>query len=1218
VLSPDLPYGSHVLHHEVNPVSPAHLAGVTVSMRIMSAGDGYRYLLASVAAGDGHRSLRTPLVDYYAATGTPPGYWLGAGIAGLGSDERQVDAGATVSEEHLRLLLGQGRDPITGAPLGLPYYHRATVKERVAARIDQLDVDLRPADRTAAVQQIETEERERGTRRVVAGYDYTFSVPKSVSALWAVADAARKARIVDAHHAAVDEVVALMEREVAATRVGHNGVAQVATRGLIATCYDHYDSRAADPQLHTHVVVANKVQGEDGKWRALDGRPMHAAVVALSEHYNALLADQLTRSLGVAWQQRNRGADRNPGWEIVGVPEELLAEFSSRSAAIDAEKDKLIAAYVAEHGHQPNTTTILRLRQQATLLTRPEKTLYSLAELTGQWRRRAGSVLGQDARAWAEHVLAAGEPAPLIRAKDVTLDEVTAVGQVVVEQVQAKRSTWGRWNLYAEAARQTMGLRFAATTDRETLVGLIADAAEAASLRLTPPELTVAPAAFTRADGSSVFRPRNATRYTSVALLAAEDRLLDLARTPTGPALEAKVLVGVAAGRDERGRVLSADQQSVVERIATSGRTLDLLVGPAGAGKTLALGALRRAWERSYGPGSVIGLAPSAAAAEVLAGEIGIPTENTAKWVHEHTHDRWNLVAGQLVIVDEASLAGTATLQLLATHAAQAGAKVLLAGDWAQLAAIDAGGAFGMLVRDRNNQPDSDPAPELADVRRFQSEWEKAASLRLRQGDTDVIDLYDQHGRIVGGEHDQILDAAYHAWQADTAAGRASILIAETSETVTALNNRARTDRVLAGQVSLDGAGLHDGTVAGQGESIVTRQNDRRLSTGKGWVKNGDEWTVLHAHADGSLTVRRQGARGRRGRVTLPAGYVAEHVELGYAITAHRAQGATVDTAHLLVHSSSMTREAFYVAMTRGRQSNVAYVATDEAHLEDHQHTPGFQAGHLTARSILDGVLQHEGAERSAHETITTEQDAWTSIGQLAAEYETIAQAAQHDRYAATVHSSGLDPEHAEAITGAESFGSLVAQLRRIEADGYEPDRSLARVMRAGGLDGAKDPAAVLQARLAKLTATRAGGTRPRQRPRYLAGLIPQATGPMPADMRRTLSELGDLIEQRADTLTKHAIQNNQPWIASLGPTPSDPARRATWQQQIRTVAAYRDRYRLNGTDPLGQPPSSQGQRLDHHRAALAARRAQTAATQSVARQHTRDQRIQTGRDLGR
>lgn len=678
------------------------------------------------------------MTDYYAQTGTPPGYWLGTGIVGLGDGEHGVDLDAPVSEEHLRRLLGEGRDPVTGAALGLPYYQRAAVQERIAARVEQLDAGLGSSERAAAVERIEAEERECGTRRVVAGYDYTFSAQKSVSALWAAADEGVRARIVQAHHAAIADVVALMEREVAATRVGHNGVAQVGVRGLIATCYDHYDSRAGDPQLHTHVVVANKVQGADGKWRALDGRPMHAAVVALSEHYNALLADRLTRDLGVLWEQRGRGGDRNPAWEIAGVPDELLRAFSSRSSAIDAEKDRLIAAYIEAHRHQPTRTTILRLRQQATLSTRPEKTVRSLQELTGQWHRRAGGVLKQDARAWAEQLLTADAAAGLVGARDLTLDEIAAAGRAVVEQVQAKRSTWRRWNLYAEASRQTMGLRLASAADRETLVGLIVEAAEAASLRLTPPEMTTAPAAFTRTDGSSVFRPRHATVYTSAALLAAEERLLSLASASNGPRLEGALVDRIVSSKDDQGRLLSADQQRVVEQVATSGRILDLLVGPAGAGKTLALGALRRAWEESHGPGSVIGLAPSAAAAEVLAGELGLPTENTAKWVHEHNHGRWNLAPGQLVILDEASLAGTTTLDLLASHAADVGAKVLLAGDWAQLAAIDAGGAFGMLIRDRNNQPDSDPAPELAEVRRFTSQWEKAASLRLREGDTEI------------------------------------------------------------------------------------------------------------------------------------------------------------------------------------------------------------------------------------------------------------------------------------------------------------------------------------------------------------------------------------------------------------------------------------------------------------------------------------------------
>lgn len=143
----------------------------------------------------------------------------------------------------------------------------------------------------------------------------------------------------------------------------------------------------------------------------------------------------------------------------------------------------------------------------------------------------------------------------------------------------------------------------------------------------------------------------------------------------------------------------------------------------------------------------MIGLPPSAGAAEALAGDLGIGTENTAKWAYEHDRGRWNLTAGRLVIVDEGSLASTTTLDQLAGHAAEAGAQVLLAGDWAQLAAVDAGGAFGMLVRDRNNQSDGDGAPELAEVRRFTNEWEKTASLRLRHGDTDVIDVCEWPNR---------------------------------------------------------------------------------------------------------------------------------------------------------------------------------------------------------------------------------------------------------------------------------------------------------------------------------------------------------------------------------------------------------------------------------------------------------------------------------------
>ncbi|CAG7621490.1 hypothetical protein LEUCIP111803_02434 [Leucobacter soli] len=292
-------------------------------MRVMSAGDGYKYLLRSVVTGDGDRSLSTPLTRYYAEAGNPPGRWLGTGIAQFAGG--QITTGDEVSEEQLQLLIGMGRDPVTGDPLGHAYPVYSTPAERIEARVEALDPELGPASRAEAVAQIEDEERKRGTRKAVAGYDYTFSLPKSASVLWSVADAGTQALIADAHHAAIAEVIDFMEREVAATRVGMTGadggaVAQVDTFGLAATTYDHYDSRSSDPHLHTHVVVSNKVKTVlDGRWRSLDGRPMHAATVALSELHEAIIADHLTRLLGISWEARERGRDRNPAWAITTV-----------------------------------------------------------------------------------------------------------------------------------------------------------------------------------------------------------------------------------------------------------------------------------------------------------------------------------------------------------------------------------------------------------------------------------------------------------------------------------------------------------------------------------------------------------------------------------------------------------------------------------------------------------------------------------------------------------------------------------------------------------------------------------------------------------------------------------------------------------------------------------------------------------------------------------
>ena len=376
----------------------------------------------------------------------------------------------------------------------------------------------------------------------------------------------------------------------------------------------------------------------------------------------------------------------------------------------------------------------------------------------------------------------------MLRADDIPLDLVDQIGRSVVIAVGEKRSTWRRANLYAEAARQTLGWRFASARDREAITGLIVDAAEQGSLRLAPPDLATTPAAFTRNEGTSEFRPKHSTVFSAEHLLAAEDRLLKRADAITAPTVDIEI-VDTITEQPVKGHRLSAEQAQAIAKVAVSGRQLDLLVGPAGAGKTTALRALKQAWTHQHGRNGVVGLAPSAAAAAGLAEELGIRTENTAKWLHEHQQGHVHFSRGQLVIIDEASLAGTLTLDQITAHADQAGAKVLLVGDWAQLQSVEAGGAFGMLVEAR------DDAPELVDIHRFTNEWEKLASLDLRHGRAEIIDTYIDHGRVDDGTGESMTEAAYAAWRHDIDDGRASILIADNAATVHDLNVRAQAER---------------------------------------------------------------------------------------------------------------------------------------------------------------------------------------------------------------------------------------------------------------------------------------------------------------------------------------------------------------------------------------------------------------------------------------
>ncbi len=1171
-----------------------------MSMCVRYAGDSYTYLLDSVATDHG-RATGSPMTRYYTVAGTPPGTWLGSGLAGLTGGDG-LPSGSQVTPAQMARLFADGADPTTGAALGRSPHVYAPGGDR---------------------------------RRPVAGFDCTFTVPKSVSVFWALADDTARDAIYAAHRQAIADVLAVVEREVARTRIGTNGAAQVETRGVIAAAFDHWDSRDNDPNLHTHVVIANRVQGPDGRWRTLDSRAVHRAAVAMSERYDGLLADHLATSLGLAWEYRERGPRRNPAYELAAVPQALVAEFSSRSARIDTETDRLIASYVADHGRRPDPATVLRLRQQATLSTRGTKEVHPLADLTADWRQRADRVLGTDARAWAERVIEEAQrpldplrlaavprdPLPLDRVVD---DAATAV----VATLSRKRSTWTPWNAQAEASRALRAHRFPTAAGRDEATERVVAEVAARSVLLTPPEAASTPASLRRSDGSSAFRATNSARFTSRELLDAEARLLATGRDHAGPNVPIPDLV--VAG-------LFADQAGAVHRVAGSGRLLDVLVGPAGSGKTRTLSALRAGWEATHGLGSVVGLAPSAAAAEVLADSLGIGCENTAKWLTEHdlepdrtaraarlraaihaTADpatartlasalreagdelqRWRFRPGQLVIVDEASLAATVDLDRIAACAAEAGAKLLLVGDWAQLSAVDAGGAFGLLVRDRGTG-----APELGAARRFTHEWERDASTRLRVGDPGSLDGYAAHDRIHEGGQIQVVDAAWRAWADDERAGKRSLMIAADRATVRALNERARAERVATGHVQPGGPVLHDGLTAGVGDRIVTRRNDRRLGAGNSWVKNGDTWTVTAVSPDGGLHVRRRGAGPA---VRLPAGYVAEHVELGYATTAHRAQGATVDTAHAVIAGPGATREVLYVMLTRAREANHVYVATDR----DTEPLTGFADEPPTARGVLLAALGNPGAAVSAHEVADDEHETTASIRTLAAEYETLAHLAQAPRWAAALAGVGLDAAAVAEIEASPAYGALSTALRRADAHRLPVEAALPRLV-AGVCAGSRDPAAVLHARVEAFTAAaiRSGRAAPME---AVAGLVPAVRGEVAADFAAALGERDELMERRIDALLHRAERAAASWLGSLGPRPTDPGASAAWEAAGRAAASYRDRYGVTDPTPLGSEDSSDLQR----RAALERCRALVAeaapATVPVARDARSAEYVQTG-----
>lgn len=768
--------------------------------------DAGRYYTDAVARGR---------EDYYAGAGEAHGRWAGAGSSRLGLI-------GEVDEDDFAALM-RGATPAGGAP-------------------------LRQVQGTADT----------------AGFDLTFSAPKSVSILYGVGDEQLARAVRDAHDSAVEQALSYLERETAYTRRGKAGRRRVAAEGLVVAQFRHRSSRAGDPQLHTHAVVANAVFAE-GRWSALDARGLYAQQKTAGYLYKAALRAELTRSLGVSWGPVEKGSA-----ETRGIPREVLEHFSRRR--------REITEHLAEHGHTSSAAA-----EVAALDTRRRKTYDVPADrLREEWRARAAEH-GLDAAALRD-VLAR----PLLERLPVDLEQaarsVGGIGGLTGRHAAFDRRdalrAWCEWHPSGASVE-----RIEEVTDRWLASEHAVQLTSAADCKLRGP------------------------RYSTPHMLAVEGELLDsaAARRHERCAIAASGIVEAALR--ERPE-LTGEQQTLVRELTEGSGGVRLVRAAAGTGKTFALEAAHAAWR---GSGlRVEGCALSARAAREMQEHTAIPSRTISQVRRGLDYE----APPDVLIVDEAAMAGTRDLHALARHAAAHGMALVLVGDDRQLPEIEAGGAFTALAR-RNS------ALTLTDVQRQREAWDREALRELRDGDHQAwASAYREHERIVteptAGRVRERLVRDRHRLAED---GSDAVMIAHRRADVDDLNARARELLQADGRLAPDGLVTTSGRGYAVGDRVICRRNQRDLDLLNG--TRGHITAIDHgAHA---ITITDDAGRER----TADQLYLDDgHLDHAYATTAHALQGATVDHA-LVLGSDDLYHQWAYTALSRHRESARFYLHAD-------------------------------------------------------------------------------------------------------------------------------------------------------------------------------------------------------------------------------------------------------------------------------------------------
>ncbi|MGZ4753435.1 MAG: MobF family relaxase [Acidimicrobiia bacterium] len=1029
-------------------------------------------------------TVATGAEDYYVGRGEAPGRWLGTMGTELGLDGQ-------VGAETLREILA-GHDPSTGEPLA------------------------------------------RSRHRRVPGFDLTFCAPKSVSVLWGLGNWETSREVRAAHEASVGAALGYLEAEACWSRRGTNGIVALRGDGFVAAGFRHRTSRAGDPHLHTHVLVANTTRSADGLWGALDARHLYLHAKTAGYLYEAQLRAELSARLGVAW-----GPVVNGIADVEGIPAAVLDRFSTRRREIEAE--------MAARG-----VSSVRAAQYAVLDTRQAKN-YDVEPslLHARWTEQAAE-LGWHPDQLESAVLQACPSA--LTAEQVDKIKATLLGP---DGLTRQASTFDR-----RAVLRAWCDQLPEGAD-VTLVETLADQtlADPQVVPLSPAEHGPVGTMRRRATGRPIDTPSTGPRSSTQELLALEARLVRraVARTDEllGVADEDRVLAALAARPS-----LSGEQVEMVVALTTSGRPVDVVIAAAGTGKTFSLDAARDAWQRSGH--LVVGTALAARAAAELEATAGIPSHTIASLLSDLDQpEHGALRAGAVLVVDEAGMAGTRQLARLLDHAAAAHTKIVLVGDPRQLPEIDAGGLLRGLGR-------RIPPIRLTQNRRQHEAWERHALAQLRDGNVDdAVTAYQAHGRI--HTHDTApgaRDAMSADWWAATLAGDQVLMLATRWSDVDDLNARARAHLQAAGMLTGPALTVDDRPYQ-SGDRIMTLRNDRRLK-----VRNGTCALITEINPDDrAMTVRTDtGAM-----VTLPARYLdAGHVLPAYATTIHKAQGQTADRAFVL-GSDLLYQEAGYVALSRGRTENRIYLVGHEPRPE--AHTP-----EVAPPEPLDALTQTLTVSHAQHLAVDS------GIDRNAIRHELHSLLRERDRLQEIARRCPRDRSYEiDSLTTQRSRAAnrLAHTHRELDALSkhawrQRADRQARRLVLTNQIDGLTFSVQSLDNALER---ARDGH---HDHKAYVAEH---------RDDLRRLPAIQVTIDTRIAQLVDADVAKPPPYLRALGPRPEDASRLARWRRVTEFVERYRiDHHITDPRQPLGPKPTDDEAtlwRMDSQELAVLAARAQ-------------------------